>query len=127
MLYMLTPTFKVKAESFYLPEQSEPGLNRYAFGYTITIQNTGEIKAKLTHRYWLITDANGKEEEVHGKGVIGKQPSFEPGESFEYTSGVILATPVGAMEGHYELISENGDLFQTPIAAFGLAVPGSLN
>ena len=120
-------SFQVETRSYYLPEQSEPATNRYVFGYTITIRNTGDVPAKLTHRHWLITDANGKVEEVHGQGVIGQQPYFNPGESYEYSSGVMLETPVGAMEGHYDMQAVNGEHFIASIAPFSLAMPGSLH
>lgn len=118
---------QVTTEARYLPEQSQPDAEQYAFGYTITIHNAGTVPAKLTHRHWLITDSNGKVEEVHGKGVIGKQPKLEPGASFRYTSGVVLNTPVGAMQGYYDMTSDDGEAFKAPIAPFGLSVPGSLH
>ncbi len=118
---------QIETSAYYLPEQSEPESNRYVFGYTITIRNTGTTPAKLTHRHWHITDANGKVDEVHGEGVIGEQPHFNPGDSFEYSSGVMLETPVGAMQGHYDMLSPSGELFTARIAPFGLAVPGSLH
>ena len=118
---------QVETRAYYLPEQSEPDTNRYVFGYTITIRNTGTTPAKLTHRHWLITDANGKVEEVHGEGVIGRQPYFNPGESYEYSSGVMLETPVGAMQGHYDMQGANGEHFTARIEPFGLAVPGSVH
>jgi len=117
----------VSTEVRYLPNQSQPEAEQYAFGYTITIQNAGTVPAKLTHRHWLITDSNGKVEEVHGKGVIGKQPKLDPGASFKYTSGVVLNTPVGAMQGYYDMKGDNGEEFKAPIAPFGLSVPGSLH
>ncbi|MDZ4263321.1 MAG: Co2+/Mg2+ efflux protein ApaG [Pseudomonadota bacterium] len=118
---------QVETQTYYLPEQSEPESNRYVFGYTITIRNTGTAPAKLTHRHWHITDANGKVDEVHGEGVIGEQPQVNPGDSFEYSSGVMLETPVGAMQGHYDMQSLTGEHFTASIAPFGLAVPGSVH
>ena len=118
---------KVAAEVFYIDEQSEPQVNRFVFAYKITIHNNGTEAAKLTHRHWHITDANGKEEEVHGEGVIGKQPYLKPGESFEYSSGTILETPVGAMQGYYDMTSDDGSQFKADIAPFTLFVPGSLH
>ena len=118
---------EVAAEAFYVENQSAPEDNRYVFAYTITISNTGEKSAKLTHRHWHITDANGKVEEVHGEGVIGKQPYLKPGESFQYSSGAILETPVGAMQGYYDMTSDDGSRFKATINPFTLSVPGSLH
>ena len=118
---------QVETRAYYLPEQSEPTSNRYVFGYTITIRNTGTVSAKLTHRHWQITDANGKVEEVHGEGVIGQQPYCNPGESYEYSSGVMIKTPVGVMQGHYDMQSITGEHFTASIAPFGLAMPGSVH
>ena len=117
----------VNAEAFYIPDQSEPEANRYVFAYTITISNSGSASARLTHRHWHITDANGKVEEVHGEGVIGKQPYLKPGDSFQYSSGTIIETPVGAMQGYYDMACDDGSHFQARINPFTLSVPGSLN
>ena len=122
-----TSPIQVTADVKYLPEHSEPDAEQYAFGYTITIHNLGEMPAQLTHRHWLITDSNGKTEEVHGEGVIGKQPRIAPGKSFQYSSGVMLKTPVGAMQGHYDMRSEDGELFKATVEPFGLSVPGSIH
>ena len=118
---------EVAAEAFYVENQSAPEDNRYVFAYTITISNTGEKSAQLTHRHWHITDANGKVEEVHGEGVIGKQPYLKPGESFQYSSGAILETPVGAMQGYYDMTGDDGSQFKATINPFTLSVPGSLH
>ena len=117
----------IGVETAYLEEQSEPRQDQYAFSYTITIQNTGELPAKLINRHWVITDANGKIEEVRGEGVVGEQPYLKPGEAFRYTSGAILDTPVGAMEGEYEMIADDGEMFLATIPPFSLAVPNRLN
>ncbi len=117
----------VTAKATYIDAQSAPEANRFVFAYTITVQNIGCQAARLTHRHWHITDANGKEEEVHGEGVIGKQPYLKPGESFEYSSGTILETPVGAMQGYYDMTSDDGSQFKANIAPFSLFVPGSLH
>ncbi len=117
----------ITAVASYIDAQSAPEANRFVFAYTITVQNNGSEAAKLTHRHWHITDANGKEEEVHGEGVIGKQPYLKPGESFEYSSGTILETPVGAMQGYYDMTSDDGSQFKADIAPFTLSVPGSLH
>lgn len=118
---------KIHTEAFYLADQSAPEENRYVFGYTITISNSGAVPAKLLTRHWIITDATGKVEEVHGDGVVGEQPYLRPGESFRYTSGAVLHTPMGSMEGHYSMIGDDGRRFKAPIAPFVLCVPGSLH
>jgi len=111
----------------YIAEQSDPAVDRYVFAYTITINNSGEIPAKLLNRHWLITDANGKVQEVRGEGVVGEQPHLYPGEFFEYTSGAVLETPVGIMEGEYEMVTDEGDTFLAPIDRFSLAIPRTLH
>lgn len=117
----------IGVESAYLEAQSEPNDAQYAFSYTITIQNTGTQAARLLSRHWLITDANGRIEEVRGEGVVGEQPHLEPGEAFRYTSGAILDTPVGAMEGEYLMVDDDGNRFEAMIPPFSLAVPNRLN
>ncbi len=111
----------------YIAEQSDPAVDRYVFAYTITINNSGEIPAKLLNRHWLITDANGKVQEVRGEGVVGEQPHLNPGEFFEYTSGAVLETPVGIMEGEYEMVTDEGNTFLAPIDRFSLAIPRTLH
>ena len=111
----------------YVVEQSEPEISRYVFAYTITIANKGDIPAKLLSRHWVITDANGKVQEVSGDGVVGEQPHLNPGETFRYSSGAVLETPVGAMQGSYRMEAENGQNFDAPIPPFTLAVPGVLH
>jgi ApaG protein len=111
----------------YISEQSDPTVDRYVFAYTITINNRGAIPAKLLNRHWLITDANGKVQEVRGEGVVGEQPHLNPGEFFEYTSGAVLETPVGIMEGEYEMVTDEGDTFLAPIDRFSLAIPRTLH
>lgn len=111
----------------YVDEQSEPDSDRYVFSYTITISNNGEVPARLISRHWVITDANGKVQEVTGDGVVGEQPHLNPGEVFRYSSGAILETPVGAMQGLYRMEADNGVNFDAPIAPFTLAVPGLLH
>ena len=124
---MVRYRFDISSQVEYLAAQSEPDEPRYAFAYTITIRNTGEATATLLRRHWLITDADGREEVVDGEGVIGHQPTLAPGEVFEYTSGAVLRTPVGTMEGHYAMHAEDGTVFQAPIPLFSLTVPGVLN
>lgn len=113
----------IGVETQYIEDQSSPEDERYVFAYTITIENTGEIAAKLLNRHWLITDANGKVQEVRGEGVVGEQPHLEPGEQFRYTSGTVIETPLGSMQGEYEMISDNGEHFLAPIPPFSLAMP----
>ena len=111
----------------YIDDQSEPDSDRYVFAYTITISNNGELPARLISRHWVITDANGKVQEVTGDGVVGEQPHLNPGEVFRYSSGAVLETPVGAMQGLYRMEADNGVNFAAPIAPFTLAVPGLLH
>ena len=118
---------KVNVDTQFMVDESNPGDEQYMFAYTITIQNEGRVAAKLLSRHWLITDSNGKVQEVRGKGVVGEQPYLKPGEGFRYTSGTILETPVGSMQGSYHMIADDGKAFDTPIAPFTLAVPGLLN
>ena len=116
-------TIKVAAQAFYLDEQSDPAHDRYVFAYTVVIQNHGNIPAKLLSRHWIITDSNGKIEEVRGEGVVGEQPTLKPGEVFEYTSGVPLQTPSGFMTGRYQMVNEQGERFEIDIPAFSLDSP----
>ena len=118
---------RVDVETSYLDEQSEPRESRYAFSYTITIQNEGHVPARLLTRHWLITDANGKVQEVRGDGVVGEQPYLKPGQGFRYSSGAVLETPVGTMQGSYQMIADDGAQFDAPIPAFRLAKPGMLH
>jgi ApaG protein len=122
----ITHKIGIEVETAYLEEQSEPKEHRYVFAYTITIRNEGQIPAKLLSRRWLITDANGKVQEVRGEGVVGEQPHLQPGQGFRYSSGAVIETPVGAMEGTYTMQADNGQEFDAPIPAFGLAMPGVL-
>jgi ApaG protein len=117
----------VSVETNYIPDQSDPGSQRYVFGYTITIRNEGQEAAKLLRRHWIITDANGKVQEVRGDGVVGEQPHLRPGQGFRYSSGAILETPVGTMQGSYQMLGDGGGSFDAPIAPFRLAVPGLLH
>ncbi len=115
---------KVDVETSYVDEQSDPSERRYVFSYTITIRNEGEVPAQLLTRHWIITDANGKVEEVRGDGVVGEQPHLKPGQGFRYSSGAVLETPVGAMQGSYQMIDDDGQRFDAPIPPFRLAMPG---
>lgn len=111
----------------YLPEQSQPEQNRFAFAYTVTIRNNGELPAKLLSRHWLITDGDGRVQEVRGPGVIGQQPTIEAGGSHTYSSGTLMATRVGNMQGSYQMLADDGKRFDAIIAPFRLAVPGALH
>lgn len=117
----------VEVETKYLPEQSDPAAERYFFAYSITITNTGSVAAQLISRHWIITDAEGKVEEVRGLGVVGHQPMLQPGERFEYTSSCPLPTPVGTMKGTYQMVAEDGTRFDAPISEFVLAMPRTLH
>ncbi|MDJ0740236.1 MAG: Co2+/Mg2+ efflux protein ApaG [Gammaproteobacteria bacterium] len=122
-----THRIEVGVETAYIDDQSDPASDRYVFAYTITISNAGSLPAKLLNRHWLITDANGKIQEVRGEGVVGEQPYLRPGEEFRYTSGTVLETPVGTMEGEYEMIDDDGTAFLAPIDRFSLSVPRVLH
>lgn len=122
-----TDTVEIKAISRFLPDQSDPSADRYVFAYHITITNRSEQTVKLLTRHWIITDAEDKVQEVRGEGVIGQQPVLRPGESFEYTSGCSIATPVGTMKGSYFMEAADGRQFDAPIAEFTLAMPRTLH
>jgi len=111
----------------FLKEQSDPENDRFAFAYTITVQNNGLVPAKLMSRHWLITNGDGQVEEVRGAGVIGQQPLIDPGKSHTYSSGAVISTKVGTMEGSYQMFAEDGKRFDAIIAPFRLAVPGALH
>jgi ApaG protein len=117
----------VQVATSYVDDQSEPDSDRYVFSYTITISNNGDEPATLKSRHWIITDANGKVQEVTGDGVVGEQPHLNPGERFRYSSGAVLETPVGAMQGLYRMETDEGRRFDAPIPPFTLAVPGLLH
>jgi ApaG protein len=117
----------VNVEPFYIEDQSVPEENRYVFAYTVNIQNIGTVAAKLVARHWIITDANGKTQEVRGQGVVGEQPYLRPGEAFQYTSGAILDTAVGTMRGFYQMVGEDGNQFSAEIPIFTLSVPRTLH
>ena len=118
---------EIEAQPQYLPDQSDEQAARFVFAYTITIRNTGSVGARLISRHWLITDSNNEIQEVRGLGVIGEQPSLAPGESFEYTSGAAIPTPVGTMRGSYQMLAADGTRFDTPIPEFTLSVPRVLH
>ena len=120
-------SIEIKTACRFIPEQSDVEAERYVFAYHITIRNTGRVSAQLMSRHWIITDAEDKVQEVRGEGVIGQQPVLRPGESFEYTSGCSIATPVGTMKGSYQMVTEDGTHFDAPIAEFTLAMPRTLH
>ena len=115
----------VSARTAYLPEQSDDG--NYVFAYTITLVNSGSVSARLVSRHWIITDATQTVQEVRGAGVIGQQPLLRPRESFEYSSGTSIATPVGAMRGSYQMVADDGTQFEAPIPEFALVMPRTLH
>ena len=121
----VTQGIRITVKSRFLHEQSSAG--RWAFAYTVRIENVGTIAAQLRSRHWIIVDGNGKREEVRGDGVVGNQPVLRPGEKFEYTSGAVLQTPHGSMHGTYRMVLEDGRQFDAEIAAFSLTQPGGLN
>ncbi len=117
----------VTVESTFLPDQSLPQRQRYAFSYTVRIENSGTSTAQLRSRHWIIVDGNGERQEVRGEGVVGEQPVLQPGQAFEYTSGCLLKTPHGAMHGTYRMEREDGETFDAKIAPFSLTLPNALN
>lgn len=118
---------RVEAVAEYIAEQSAPDDNRFVFAYHITIRNTGEVPAQLISRHWVIADSNNKVQEVRGQGVIGEQPRLAPGEEFRYSSGCVLETPVGTMQGSYQMAAADGHRFDAEIPAFVLAMPRTLH
>ena len=118
---------QVEVETAYLEEQSEPAEQRFVFAYTITLRNSGKVPAKLLTRHWIITDANGRIQEVRGEGVVGEQPHLKPGQGFRYSSGAVLETPVGSMQGSYQMLADDGARFDARIPVFRLAKPGMLH
>jgi len=127
MMRRKTHEISVSVETIYLPDQSLPEQQRYAFAYTITISNTGAVAATLLGRHWIITDANGKVQEVRGRGVVGEQPHLEPAQAFRYTSAAVIETPVGTMQGSYQMLADDGVNFEAPIPVFRLSVPNTLH
>jgi ApaG protein len=117
----------VSVRSDYLPDQSQAAEHRYAFAYTVTIENLGTEPAQLLDRHWVITDTNGKVQEVRGEGVVGEKPHLKPGQRFRYTSGTLLETPVGTMHGSYGMVADDGTHFDAEIPAFSLAMPKTLH
>ena len=124
---MSKPEFTCTVAVRHLPEQSDVDAGIYAFAYTVTIRNSGDITAQLIARHWIISDANGHTEEVRGLAVVGHQPVLKPGESFEYTSWTRLKTPQGTMRGTFFCMTEDAHAFEAPIREFGLAIASSLH
>lgn len=122
-----TPRVCVNVQSSYIASQSDPEEDRYVFAYTITIRNLGRTAVQLLGRYWLITNGNGRETEVQGEGVIGEQPLIEAGSEFQYTSGAVIETPMGTMQGHYKMIDSEGEAFRIEIPVFRLAIPTQIH
>ncbi|GHH47375.1 MULTISPECIES: Co2+/Mg2+ efflux protein ApaG [Gammaproteobacteria] len=124
-----SPRYRIEVEVSprFLDQQSAPSDGRYAFAYTIRIRNAGDIAARLVARHWRITDGNGQVQHVDGEGVVGEQPRLRPGEQFQYTSGVMLDTEHGQMQGHYDMVADDGTEFAAPIATFVLSVPRTLH
>ncbi|AZC25690.1 MULTISPECIES: Co2+/Mg2+ efflux protein ApaG [Pseudomonas] len=126
---MSDPRYQVDVSvvTHFLADQSQPEQNRFAFAYTITVQNNGSLPAKLLSRHWVITDGDGHVEEVRGAGVVGQQPLIAAGKSHTYSSGTVMTTQVGNMQGSYQMLAEDGKQFDAIIAPFRLAVPGALH
>jgi ApaG protein len=118
---------QIDVQTQYIPEQSDPEQHRYVFSYTITIRNEGNVPAKLLTRHWIITNADGKTQEVRGEGVVGEQPHLKPGDGFRYTSGTVLETPVGSMQGSYQMVADDGMKFDAEIAPFSLSMPHTIH
>lgn len=119
--------FDVAVRSVYIADESEPDENKYVFAYTVTIRNVGTVPAQLLTRHWVITDADGKVQEVRGDGVVGEQPRLVPGEDFQYTSAALIETPVGTMEGTYQVMADDGVSFDADIPRFRLSIPNILH
>ena len=122
-----TFNIQIVAQVKHLEEQSDVADNRYVFSYTITLTNNGASTVQLISRHWVITDSNNQVQEVRGQGVVGEQPVIKPGQSFGYTSGTVLSTPVGTMTGSYQMVAEDGTKFDAPIPQFVLSVPRVLH
>ena len=118
---------RVTVDTVYVEDQSDPETDRYVFAYTITIENSGSITARLLNRHWIITDASGQVQEVKGEGVVGEQPILQPGGTFRYTSAAMIETPVGTMTGSYEMVADDGVRFDAEIPAFKLSAPNLLH
>jgi ApaG protein len=127
MTRMAKPEFSCDVRVQYLPEQSDPPDGPYAFAYTVSIRNSGDITAQLVARHWVVTDANGQREDVRGLAVVGHQPLLRPGETFEYSSWTRIGTPHGSMRGTFFCMTEEARPFDSPVAEFALVYPGALH
>lgn len=127
MTLIIDDSIDVSVETQYIKEQSKPDSDFYVFSYTITITNNSHETAQLMTRHWVIIDSNSKKQEVRGDGVVGEQPILKPGESFVYTSGTMIETPVGTMQGSYGMMGENGNSFDAIVNEFILATPRVLH
>ncbi|MCH8078134.1 MAG: Co2+/Mg2+ efflux protein ApaG [SAR324 cluster bacterium] len=123
----ITREVEVSVESFFLESESDPEQNRFSFAYRVQLKNLGEETVQLISRHWIITDSVGKIQHVKGPGVVGEQPVLKPGASYEYTSGSRLESPMGTMEGTYQMVTDEGENFDIRIPMFTLSVPGTLN
>ena len=123
----VTEGVQVQVESFYIDSHSIPEEDLYVFAYRIRLKNLSQRTVQLLRRHWIITDSNGKTEEVKGEGVVGEQPVLDPGEEFEYTSGSHLKTEMGTMHGSYQMVNNQGESLEVEIPCFTLSVPGILN
>ena len=123
----ITQPISITVKTAYLDDQSQPELKRFVFAYTITIANTGDMPTQLLKRHWIITDANNAQQEVLGDGVVGEKPHIAPGDHYTYTSGIVLETEVGTMEGYYQMQTDDGSRFDAPIPTFALTHPKSLH
>jgi ApaG protein len=121
------PQIRVEVETSYIEEQSDPRDKRFVFSCTITIRNEGRVPARLLTRHWIVTDANGNVKETRGDGVVGEQPYLKPGQGFRYSTGAVIETPVGTMQGSYQMVADDGQQFDAQIAPFRLAMPGVLH
>ena len=117
----------VEVQPAYIEEQSNPDMAHYVFSYTVTIVNDGNLPARLLTRHWVITDADGETQEVKGDGVVGEQPYLKPGEGFQYTSGTLMKTPMGSMQGSYQMLADDGIKFDATIPEFYLVVPNTMH
>jgi len=120
-------TIDVQVQTRFVADQSKPHDNRFVFAYTVTLHNAGAVPARLLTRHWIITDANGKVEEVRGEGVVGEQPWMRPGDRYQYSSGAVLDTAVGTMQGSYQMLADDGTHFDAPIPPFTLSIPRTLH
>ena len=123
----ITEGIRVSVEAMYLDDRSAPESNSFAFAYQVTIANEGHGRVQLMRRHWIITDGNGEVREVEGPGVVGEQPVLDAGDAHQYTSGAVLTTPVGTMEGTYEMHGPEGRIFKAEIPRFALQKPGVLH